>query len=478
MAAEADLHTRSRDAGTAVSVAIVGAGFSGSLLAFHLASSLPPGSRIALIERTGRFGTGLAYGTGNPNHLLNVPACGMSALPDRPDHLVEWLSALPPGTCPSVPAPMDSGAFVSRRIYGAYVRDLLEEAERAAAGGLVRVTGRVVDLAPAGDGVVLDLAGGGRIRASRAVLALGNFEPAPVRVLAAHPGAYRNDPWAPGALEGIDPDAAVLLVGTGLTTVDAFVSLLDRGHRGVVYALSRRGLLPRVHAAPPAPALAAAPDRLPRTAAALVRGLRAAAAAETARGGDWRAPVDGVRAVARELWEGLPDAERARLLRHARPWWDVHRHRLAPGVAARLRGATEDGRFRILAGRLASAEADGEGLAVSFRPRSGGPAEILRVARAVNCTGPAGDWSRAADPLPRALLARGLAAPDPLGLGVAVSEHGALLGADGAPSPALYGVGPVTRARSWEVTAVPDIRGQAKALAERIAADLTARAEP
>ena len=55
-------------------IAIIGAGFSGSLLAVQLLRRFSPQARVYLVEKSAQFGRGLAYATGNPNHLLNVRA--------------------------------------------------------------------------------------------------------------------------------------------------------------------------------------------------------------------------------------------------------------------------------------------------------------------------------------------------------------------------------------------------------------------
>ena len=72
-------------------VAIIGGGASGALTAAWLLRGATAPLSIALIERSGRFATGVAYGTREPVHLLNVPAGKMSADPDDPEHLLRWL---------------------------------------------------------------------------------------------------------------------------------------------------------------------------------------------------------------------------------------------------------------------------------------------------------------------------------------------------------------------------------------------------
>jgi uncharacterized NAD(P)/FAD-binding protein YdhS len=72
---------------------IIGGGASGVLLACQLLRLGNSGFRVTLIERRPEIGRGLAYHTGNPDHLLNVRAANMSALPEDPDHFWRWLSA-------------------------------------------------------------------------------------------------------------------------------------------------------------------------------------------------------------------------------------------------------------------------------------------------------------------------------------------------------------------------------------------------
>lgn len=75
----------------ASSVGIVGAGFTGTLLAAHLLQKARTRLTIHLFEQHGWFGRGVAYSTVNPSHLLNVRVANMSAFPDDPAHFLLWL---------------------------------------------------------------------------------------------------------------------------------------------------------------------------------------------------------------------------------------------------------------------------------------------------------------------------------------------------------------------------------------------------
>ena len=354
--------------------------------------------------------------------------------------------------------------FVPRLVYGAYLREMLVAARDAAPGRLTIVGGDVVDLIEA-DGVLLRLADGRRVSADAAVLAVGNLPPhdPPGLAAAALPAPlYQRDPWSRSPAAGLHDEDTVLLLGTGLTMVDVALTLEARGFGGRIVALSRRGLLPRAHVT----AHGAWPrrDERPRCGAArLVGDVRA-----RARLVGWRNAVDELRPFTQAMWAGATAAERSRFLRHLRPWWDVHRHRLAPPVADRLAAMRSDGRLTVAAGRtLGFAEADG-GVAVTWRPR--GTERTLRttVRRVVNCTGPLGDLHRTHEPLLRAMLDRGAIRADPARLGIEVDRSTAVVGADGRSSTRLFAIGPMTRGAFWEIVAVPDIRSQAWTLGRRL----------
>ncbi len=459
-------------------VAVVGAGFSGTLLALHLLRQQEPPIRVLLIERNAQFGRGPAYAAGNSSHLLNVPAAKMSAFHADPLHFLAWLreAEVAPGGSrrDGGVATIDGGTFVPRHMFGRYVRHLLNaEIKGDTLDRLTLVRGDVVDIAHDANGLRLSLDRGRVLLADRAVLAVGNFPPAPPPVADRafyDSDFYRPDPWAPDTLADLAPDHPVLLIGTGLTMVDTMVSLLDQGHTGPVIALSRRGLLPNRHAVPgPVAALPEAPA-FPTSVTALARFLRERSACSLDSGGSWQAAIDELRPVTTEVWQAMTVEDRRRFLRHIRPWWDIHRHRIAGPVADRLDDARRRRQLGILAGHITGYEIAGDRVTVSYRPRGNDGVERVVTTRVINCSGPNADYSRIRDRLVRSLLDQGLVRPDKLSLGLDVTGSCALLGRDGTISRRLFAVGPVTKGAFWEMTAVPDIRQQAEFMAERIAA--------
>ena len=446
-------------------VAVVGAGFSGTLLALHLLRRCPPWVRVHLIERNRSFGRGLAYSTGNPSHLLNVPAARMSAFSDQPQHFVDWLRDHGPGEGPAEPS-----SFIERNVFGLYIRHLLNaELKRAGKDRLVLGRGEVTDI-ETGEGELGLRLDGRRIAADIGVLAVGNFPPEvpPVADPSFYDGPwYRPDPWAADTLAGLDPAAPVLLIGTGLTMVDTVISLLDQGHAGPITALSRRGLLPRRHASAKSLPLLARP--VPTTITALLRFIREETRLAERDGGDWRSVVDGLRPALQDIWQRMDAPNRARFVRHLRPWWDVHRHRVPGVVADRIERARDAGQLYVGAARVKSYRIADGAVEVGVRPRSATAPSVYRVARVINCSGPGCDYDRIRDPLVRRLLEAGQIRPDPLRLGLDVTPQCALLNREGEISRRLYAVGPATKAVFWEMTSVPDIRRQCETVAAHIA---------
>jgi len=437
-----------------VDVAIVGGGASGTLVAVQLLRQAPGPWRIALIERSGALARGLAYGPAEPCHLLNVPAGGMSAFPDDAGHFVRWTGAAPE-------------AFLPRGLYGTYLEKLLTEAHARAAPGvsLLLLSGDAVAASADPSGVRIALREGVEIETRAAVLALGNFPSADLAVpdggLYATP-LYRRSPWERDALDGIPAHLDVVLLGTGLTMVDAALALQRRGHRGTIHALSRHGLLPHMHAEASVPAQ-------PRIGASGVRGLLRALRSAARRTGNWQAAFDALRPVTQRIWTRFSDAEKRRFLRHLRTHWDVHRHRMAPQVGEAIAHLRGQGQLRVQAGRVQSfAVEDGIALA-RYRPRGERAARELRAARVVNCTGPASHLADVRHPLVGSLLEQGLASADGLGMGFATDRDGELVGGSRGR---LFTLGTLRRGELWESTAMPELRTQARTLAQRLVRDL------
>jgi uncharacterized NAD(P)/FAD-binding protein YdhS len=270
------------------------------------------------------------------------------------------------------------------------------------------------------------------------------------------------DPWAPGALYGIDASDRVLIVGTGLTMADVVASLERKGHAGPITAISRRGQRSRAHARKPVEPYGDFLTPPSRTALDLVRRVRRAVRPDR----PWQGLFDCLRTQGLGIWRALPLAERRRLIRHIRPFWDTHRFRIAPQVDALLDRRLASGSLDIYAASLRSADADAAGLHVSLKRRCG-RTERRTFDAVVATTGPGHSDVLTSQPFLADLFNAGRAVVDPTGLGLPVDEKSRLLGKNGA-NGSLFVAGPLARGQFGELMGLPEVTHHAVLVANGI----------
>jgi uncharacterized NAD(P)/FAD-binding protein YdhS len=439
-------------------VLIVGGGASGTLLGTALVQASDDVD-VTIIEPRERLGAGMAYSTTCPLHLLNVPAAKMSALSDEPSHFVEWLAA-------HGYEKYDGRAFVPRSIFGEYLADRSAHAQRQNPQRFHHTRDTAVTASTERFGVCVACASGEHLRGDYLVLAFGNAAPAAwanVSDEARDSGRFFSSAWHPSALSPSDRDEVVLLLGTGLTAVDAVLGLRHNGHRGTIYMVSRRGLLPHEHRlfdTPPA----ACPDA--KTVSEFLSKVRGSAREADDAFSNWRIAIDGVRPKTNELWQAFTLADQRRFTRHVMPYWNVHRHRMAPEAARALAEFMAAGSLRMLAGRTENVTAAAGTVTVAIRRRGSDERILIEAGRVINCSGPEHDFEKLPNPLVHSLLANGSITAHPLGIGLRVSEHGALIATDGTASAHVFAIGPVRYGTLIETTAIPEIRIQAQELTE------------
>jgi uncharacterized NAD(P)/FAD-binding protein YdhS len=448
-------------------VAVVGSGFSAIAETANLLRLLPPSASIAVVGDDPGFGRGTAYRTELHVHRLNVPAGRMSIFADQPDDFVNWLRHQRPGVPPD--------DFASRDDFGRYLRDrlasLLRNRDNRPTLHFIKAKATACDQCMPGK-VVFQLDNGSKLEAANVVLCLGvGNADLPVDLSGAGAGAALRErivsnPWRLGWLSHVEPSQTVCLLGSGLTMVDQVLALRAHGHRGPIHVLSRRGLVSHAHETrkvePIAPGLPVSRD---------ISVLLSALRRQVRSGAQWRGVMDGLRPLTQRLWQELSNTQRSRFLRHALAWWNIHRHRLAPDVAYRLDALLGDGTVTVHKGYLQAVEENANRLALSFRPRGGTGIVRIEADWMINCTG----MERAGiahSPLLRQMRRDGLIAADELGLGICVNENAQVVDCDGNTQPGLYAVGALTAGRFWEITAVPDIRVQARTVASLISAHL------
>lgn len=453
-------------------IAIIGGGFSGTLTAVNLARLSPGPLRITLFNHAAPPGRGVAYGTRRPEHLLNVAARNMSAFPDHPNHFLEWLRTRTEYA--TVPEPELRETYMPRRVYGDYLRGLLQQHARPIdARAPVEIALRddeVLEITPAGAGAQLHFAHGPAVTADKVVLATGNETPAELpgsETVATH-AAWCANPWQDWERR-IPAGGEIVLLGTGLTTVDAIVTLLSLKWPGTIHAVSRNGLLPQSHFKGVDDPLFPPPgvDLATLGLNGLVRLLEEHCARLRAAGLNPAMVVDKMRPHTQRVWQAFTDAERREFIAKHAARWNVLRHRIAPSIHRQVTEALESGKLKITRAAVTGVRPLGAKIGVELRAADG-TASVMEAALAINCTGPHTRFTATRSPLLQALLRRGLAQPDSLDMGLRVEPNFAVVDRAGHRSPFLFALGPLLRGTLWETIAVPELRGQALRVAQTL----------
>lgn len=439
-------------------VAILGGGFSGVMTAVNLArlSASPP--QITIVNDHRPTGRGVAYGSRRIEHLLNVAARNMSAFPDQPDHLVNWLRTR--SDFDLTPDNELRERFVPRMIYGDYLKSLLMHHLPDA----TFVDGEAVDVDPDG---TITLASGEQLQADRIVLATGNEAPADLpgaEALREHP-AWAGNPWLPWH-EKLPPDTGtIVLLGTGLTTVDSIITLRALGWLGRIHAVSRHGWLPHAHFRG-----IEYPDFPPRGVNLAALGLEKLIALMQQHcthlrelGANPAIIVDKMRPHTQRIWKSFTLEERLTFARQQSARWNVLRHRIAPEIHAQITSAQLTGQLQVHAANIERVEACGDQVRVNLSNGQHLDGDLV-----LNATGPQTRFTATHSVLLQNLLKRGLIAPDDMDMGVRIDGDHSVVHADGSRSDKLLALGPLLRGTYWETIAVPELRGQARRVAETI----------
>lgn len=443
--------------------AIIGGGFSGTVTAVNVARLAPPDIRITLINAGYPTGQGVAYSTTRAEHLLNVPARNMSALSDEPGNFVQWLAARP-----EFAGDTSVGErYVQRRLFGQYMLDLLQSYPR-----IETIAAEATDVEPSADGFRIHLAGQSPVNADAVVLATGNPAPAGLPGLEnfVHP-RYVANPWSDWLERLEDKNEPIVLVGGGLTMIDAFLTLSALGWTGPITAISRSGVWPLSHF--PAFEYRDFPESDPTTLGltALVAIMEEHCRRLRERGQNPAVVVDNLRPFTQRVWQNFSLADKQQFCAEYRTRWGAVRHRIASEIHEQVQAGLASGRLRNFPGRITGLSATGERIHVGVATSSG--QETVDAGWVVNCTGPQESCSRSRSPLMQSLFARGLVQSDDLDLGLRVTPEFAVIGRDGKSARPIFAIGPLVRGTLWETTAVPEIRGQGRRVAERVVAALT-----
>ncbi len=435
-------------------LAVIGFGFSGLMLLANLLRETTAPITIYVIDAE-LDARGVAYRTTEPLHLLNVPAEKMGAWADAPGDFLRWLT--------THGKRYSTGDYVPRMLYGEYLESIWRETQATATRkhcSIKLVPSRAVAVHQAADGLTITTERGDAIAIGHAVLALGNeakrlYPHLPNDCIVQHP-------WNDGALNGCARAGSIALIGASLTAIDALMSLRALGYQGHITAFSRHGRLPHVHCND------AGYHHFERTALlehtqSLSGLLQFVRRTIRQRSGDWRAVIDGLRPHTQTLWRALPAPDQQRFISRLASVWGLHRHRMAPSIAARIKAEIAANTFSLVAAKHLHAAYSNDTLSLHWNDAAGTHALTTDVI--INCAGVHFDVARSSNPLLQQMLHHGLIEPHVTGIGIAVD---ASLRVHGAAAYRLYALGGLLSGQLFETIAVPELREQAARIARTI----------
>jgi len=247
--------------------------------------------------------------------------------------------------------------------------------------------------------------------------------------------------------------------------VDAIITLRALDWQGPVHVVSRNGWLPNSHFRgienpefpPPGVDLASLG----------LKGLVALMEQHCARlqgiGANPMIVVDKLRPHTQRIWQKFTVEERREFVRNHAARWNVRRHRIAPEIHSQVSTARDAGQLQVHAARVERLEAEGKRVRVGLSD-----GKTLTGDLVVNATGPQTRFSNTNSVLLKNLLGRGMIAPDDMEMGIRAHEDHTVLDSNGQRSDVLLAIGPLLRGTLWETIAVPELRGQARRVAETL----------
>lgn len=444
-------------------VLVIGGGYAGASVAMELVRQSDDNISVALIERSGKFGAGVAYGTTHPEHLLNVPIKKMSAFADESDHFLNWAKE----HISDFDGDNLGDAYVPRMTYAKYLTDTLSVYKNQ----IEFIEAEALDLDISDESVTCFCTQDIKINAKKAVWSLGNFSPANPYLGEGSESLYGDhryiaNPWKSDAIYTLDEDADVTFIGTGLTAIDMIMSLYARGHKGKITALSRRGVMSQPHKPhEPQRDFVAEDSLIGCSLRQLMRAMRKEVKSLGCPDRDWRGVTNSIRPHTQALWAAFNLEDKNRFLRHVRPVWDSHRHRIALQSVENLDEMKARGQLKVIAAKGQTVDITQDKIELAYRLRGTDEVQSHTADLVVNCTGPARRYTKNKAPLIQNTLKKGYITEHETGMGLVCDAEGRIC-------KNLYTLGISRVGELWESKTVGDTRVQAHRLAPVILQNL------
>ena len=435
---------------------IIGDGFAAAVSAIHLLRKGIPAASLTIIG-AGSLGKGNAYGCVSPSFRLNVREDLPIVFSEDPLHFARWAEA----NIDDPEAKTSAGFFYRRADFGRYVAELI--AAEVGFEKIQRIPSKVICLNQEHDGLwKLGTTDGGLFYAERAIIATGNSPPTwpcPIKTELGEQADPRliENPWTGQYLAAIQPEEHVVLLGGGLTALDAIYALAEQGHRGRITIVGPRPLFPPTQAQWSRQKQPNWPEKL--SPAKLVRFMRQYLPSAPTTSTEWQCAWEELRPNLNAIWQQFTPHQRQNLFKRLGWAWSLYRFRASPQTIKAYERLKANHQIQFAVGRAKQVECSKGTITVQLNN-----GQRIQADRIVNCTGVG------ADLFLNTMIADAIAIPDPLGHAIGVNTNLNVIKPNQQAWNNLWMLGPATMGSLGDVVAASAISKQAEELASQIQA--------
>jgi uncharacterized NAD(P)/FAD-binding protein YdhS len=435
-------------------VVIIGDGFTAAVMVIHLLRLGVDPSALVLLG-SGELGKGSAYNCVNPFFRLNVREDLPSVFSEDPLHFARWAEI----HIDDPEAKTDAGYFYRRSDFGRYMFELV--AKEAGSEQIERITATATNLYRSDKHWHIETANHGTLVAKKTNIATGNPPPVwPCHVTKDHLADLSRlieNPWSGHELTNIDAHEEIILLGGGLTALDAINALVGQAHRGMIKVIGPRAIFPPSQALWRRQKEPKWPQKL--TPAQLVNFMRKHLPCVPTSSIQWQSAWEELRPNLNSIWQRFSSHQRRILFKRLGWLWSLYRFRASPQTISSYKKLEANNQIRFILGHAQKIDTEQK---VRVLLDNG---SIVEGDRIINCTGVG------RDPFLSKMILNQTTCADALGQSIAVDAQLRVMKSINEHCDRLWMIGPATMASLGDVIAASSIAKQAEQLALELVRD-------
>ncbi len=457
-------------------IGIIGGGFSGLMVAYHLIINSKSQITIHIIDDNFKNGKGIAYSCNSSELILNVTAGKMSAINSDPDHFLNWASKH--ADYINTEKKILSNAYLPRNFYGKYLESIWHEINTIAINNKIIIDvlkKNAVDIDKVNNDFKVTFSDGNTETYSSCILSTGNQPPQNPTVFnqeILQSNIYYQNPWDEKIYNKINNKLPILIIGNGLSMVDTVIELKNIGFNNKIFSLSPHGYNILPHRTNDVTYEDIKIEYKILNNISLLNVLKLINFHRKklrSLGVSAEAVIDAIRPFSQEIWRKFTINEKRIFLNRLRHFWGVARHRLPMQIHDKIQNYRIKNELEIIAGKIIDANVINDEIKVLYTNRITNENSELIIGKIINCTGPEMNYSKCDNKLLLNCIRKGYIQQEDLNLGINIDVTSfQVKGHNNQIVKNLFTLGSSLRGELWESTSVTDIKIQAESVANII----------